>query len=392
MHQPKTLKIVALETGHLSKTAISGGDVLLEKMYPHIKIPLDLTIVIPQFQAKHWQKHKKVKVKKLRSNYFDKFENNFAFFASYLIRSYKSYSAIKNRQFEITYSSANVLPDVLPLFFYKLARPNTHWIGRIHHISPPTTKREGNALINTIAFLIQKIVLKMLKKTDSLIVLNENLKHQLENLGFEKSKLTIIGGGVDIQKIKRAKKTQPLFDAIFVGRGHRTKGILDLVQIWKNVTKYFPESKLAVVGEIRPNILSKLKAQIYQNDLQNNIKIFGYVKDSKLYGLLKSSKLFLFTDYEAGFSLAAAEAMAAGIPVVAYQNPIFGNIYKTGFYLVEKSKLKEFSRTILKLLKDKKTYKRLAKAAQKQSEEFNWPITSKKFERVLKPLQTKHFF
>src|SRR3990172_6751943 len=112
MRRSKKIKLMALETGHLSKTAVSGGDILLEKMYPHLKKQLNLSIIIPETGPRHWRKYKEVTLHRLPPNLFDKIPNRFLFFLSYLVRIYQSYLIIKETPIKIIYYSTYIFQDV----------------------------------------------------------------------------------------------------------------------------------------------------------------------------------------------------------------------------------------------------------------------------------------
>lgn len=52
--------------------------------------------------------------------------------------------------------------------------------------------------------------------------------------------------------------------------------------------------------------------------MDNHITMLESVPDDYLYSLLKSSKVFVFPSHEEGWGIAVCEAMAAGLPIVAY--------------------------------------------------------------------------
>lgn len=60
---------------------------------------------------------------------------------------------------------------------------------------------------------------------------------------------------------------------------------------------------------------------IAEDRLEHNILIYGRCSDVKLYSLLKSSKVFIFPSFFEGWGIVVAEALACGLPVVAYDIP-----------------------------------------------------------------------
>ena len=61
---------------------------------------------------------------------------------------------------------------------------------------------------------------------------------------------------------------------------------------------------------------------VQQCDIDNNIRFLGVVPDSdELISLMKSSKVFASPSIREGFGMAAAEALACGLPVVTCNAP-----------------------------------------------------------------------
>jgi glycosyltransferase involved in cell wall biosynthesis len=61
--------------------------------------------------------------------------------------------------------------------------------------------------------------------------------------------------------------------------------------------------------------------------LGDNVLIRGRCDDLELYTLLKSSRVFIFPSLFEGWGIAAAEALACGVPVVAYDIPALREIF-----------------------------------------------------------------
>jgi len=220
-------------------------------------------------------------------------------------------------------------------------------------------------------------------KADIIICRNRRIFSTLEKLGFAKSRLKIINTGVDFNKVNSHKISKYYnFDSLFLGRLHRLKGVFDLPEIWSEVTKAIPNAQLAIVGSNFANNKKLLEKEFKKLKLQKNITIFGTVEDEKMLDILKTSKLFLFCDYEAGFSLAAAELMSAGKPVVAYNLPIFGDIYKKGFITVPKGEKEQMAKTIITLLKNAKRRESLGKSALVQAKKLDISKTIKSFRPI----------
>jgi glycosyltransferase involved in cell wall biosynthesis len=383
-------KILALETGHVKGSGIAGGDRLLEEMVKRIKKRIDLTVIVPYLAKDHWKlSDLSVTVEALPPNVFEDNPRPWGVFFTYLIRICQSYPILVGTENDtILYSSTGIIPDVVPAFLAKLLYPTRKWIARIHHLSPPPGKRTGRWWVNLGAYILQKIALSAIKaKANLILVLNRDLQKELESLGFSLRKMVVLGGGVDFNAINsfQSQRTRN-YDGVFLGRLHPSKGVFDLVPIWKEVTKILPKAHLAVIGFGHKEIVEELKNKIRETGLADNITLRGFLPQGMVLSILKRSKVFLFTDHEAGFGLAVAEAMAAGLPVVGWDIGILGNVFKNGFLKAALDDHRTFASHILTLLTNKDMRLKLSKMAQKEASYMDWTKTSKKFERILKNL------
>lgn len=131
----------------------------------------------------------------------------------------------------------------------------------------------------------------------------------------------VIPNAVDLTLYKNKKNVRKLYDVIFIGRLVERKGCSYLLKAIKELRQNGYESlKVAIVG--RGEQQSKLKKYVSENNLNKNIKFFGYVSESKKRELLSKSKIAAFpaTGGES-FGIVLLEAMAAGCVVLAGDNP-----------------------------------------------------------------------
>ena len=392
----KYTTIVVLETGHASESYLAGGDKLLEKMATYFPDNYKLKIILPEIGTKHWydSKLKNVELIVLSPTVFDNRLSPTWVFLSYLVRIWQTYWQLRKlKKIGTVYSSTNVLPDVAPAFLYKLTHPQITWIARVHHLIETPLKRPGSLTVNTISYLMQSISNFMMRsKSDQTIALHLRLLDRLIKLRFNKENLSILGAGIDFEKINCVKTPKKKsFDGIFVGRIHPSKGIYDLVKIWQGVVKRFPKAKAIIIGGGSKDQEKKLRLHIKRAHLSNNLIFAGYLSDRRLYHNFRASKIFLFTDYEAGWGLAIAEAMAAGLPVVGYNLEIFGDVFKKGFLTVPLGNTTIFAQKIIQLLENKGNYQQISQEATLQAQKMSWRKTSIKFQKKMKIL-TINFF
>lgn len=382
--------LVVIEVGHLSTTAVAGGDLLIQGMAPYLKEDYWLEIIIPSMAMHHWRIKKGISFQPIASIFLESSKHPSAIFFTYLWRAtFVFFFLLRKKGAFILCSSTNILPDVFPAFFARYLRKNVVWVARIHHLIPLPYNREGKLIVNVVSNLMQSLALFMIRaRADIIIALNENLKEDLIAKGYPIEKTKVLGAGINFEKINTQKilKNTKAYDSVFLGRLHPTKGVFDLIPIWDEVVKKFPQAQLAVIGGGQEHLTKSLQKQIDKAGLSKNVFILGYLPIERVYSTMERAKVFLFTDHEAGWGLAVAEAMAAGLPVVGYDIGILGTVYKEGFKKVPLGNHKAFAREIKRLLKNENQRLKLAKEAKKQAAKLDWAQTSKNFRSILKEI------
>lgn len=383
----KKPNLTVLEISHSKGTSLGGGDKLMESMAKRLTDSCDFTIITSRIGSGHWLKssiQKEMKI--LPKNKWDANGEPVPVFLTYCLRMWRAYKVLQaEKVVNLLYSSTNILPDILPAYFFKKRHPEVKWIARIHHLIPPPQKREGRITVNIVSYLMQALSLWMIKrKADIIIALNQNLWEKLTEMGFPKDRLTTLGAGIELKEITSVKPAnQPSFDGIFLGRLHPAKGVFDAIPIWVEVNKHLPEAKLAIIGDGSSSIKHQLKESIQTAGLTDKISLLGFLSNKEVYGLMKKAKIFVFLDHEAGWGLAAAEAMTCGLPVVGYNTGVLGTVFKKGFQTVPSFDKHLFAQKVIQLLESATFRQKLSQAAISQAKKLDWDFTAQRFFQIL---------
>ncbi len=105
---------------------------------------------------------------------------------------------------------------------------------------------------------------------------------------------------------------------IFVGRLNDAKGIFDLLLAWPEILQQVPYASLLVLGDGDAETVQRFRKSLRATPGSDRIATMGYVAGAHKYELLLSSSALLFPSYSESYGIAIAEALACGIPVVAY--------------------------------------------------------------------------
>ena len=165
-----------------------------------------------------------------------------------------------------------------------------------------------------------------------------------------------------------------------VGRLIKTKHIDQLIRIFENCKQN--NWKLVVVGgnAKQLNLLEEYRAMVKKASLDDKIKLVGPQKNVDQY--YRKSKLFAFTSSSEGFPNVIGEAMAAGLPVIAYDcmagpSEMIEN-EKTGYLIPEREE--EMFRQKLRYLMQKEDIRdEMSQQAAIKIQEFQVAKIAQKF-------------
>jgi glycosyltransferase involved in cell wall biosynthesis len=241
-----------------------------------------------------------------------------------------------------THMPYDSLPGLILQFRFRAMR-----VVYVHHIiGKHSDHRRG--ILSRISILAEKISLPLIRSANIVFVVNEDVKSDLIEMGFDPAKIRISSNGLDYRYISSINPTDSTrYDGCFCGRLVKTKGVYDLIEIWKLVTIHHPNSRLVIVGD-GPEYTS-LSNKIKEMNLVDNIKLTGYISERDKFLIMKRSKVFVFPSYEEGWGIAVTEAIACGLDVVLYDIGAYKAVGKHAI-AVEKSNTNKMAEIIINLI------------------------------------------
>jgi glycosyltransferase involved in cell wall biosynthesis len=129
--------------------------------------------------------------------------------------------------------------------------------------------------------------------------------------------VAIIPNGIDIRPDTRARPVDGGTRTILsLGRIHPKKGLDILLRAWARRESEWPEWRLRIVGPGENGHDSALKALAKELGL-SRVSIEGPLYGEDKYAAFEASDLFVLPTLNDNFAVTVAEALAAGVPVVA---------------------------------------------------------------------------
>ncbi len=301
---------------------------------------------------------------------------------SFLWYTVKSlFSVLDIPEGSIAYSVSEFPPAVLAAFLAKKRSKRVKWVAAFHLAAPNPLKAgflfEGGHIApfirGLLSFLSQKFSLLLMRLSGDLVfTADTSTADTIKKNRISPSRVKIIRIGVDRAPIGfRDKGEACLYDACFIGRFHPQKGVFDLLDIWEYVCQGKKDAKIAVVGD--GDLRSKLQKTISIRGLSANIDLLGFRVGDAFYNIMKSSKILVFPSLHEGNPIVPLEAMACGLPVVAYELPVLREMYNNGgIIIVPFRDIKEFARKVLELLNNSHLYSKVSKESLKTTSYYDW--------------------
>src|SRR5579883_1927064 len=176
----------------------------------------------------------------------------------------------------------------------------------------------------------QNMALRRFKKCPRkrLIYTHYNQKPRLLKMCYREEDLVFVSNGVDLRAPAAVPAQKKIYDAAWVGRVHKQKGIDDLIATLGFLAREIDGFRAIMVGDLR----KMLAPQIEEAGLSNSVEFSGYVSEAEKFRLLKSSRVFLMPSRYESWGIVIGEALAAGLPVIAYKldpyPPVFGDLLR----------------------------------------------------------------
>ena len=220
--------------------------------------------------------------------------------------------------------------------------------------------------------LIRTYELSVLKKcVDEIVFLSHETQKEFINAGIEKSKTSVLytfhNFDNDIIKSNMSSSEGSL-KLLFVGSIDKRKGILDLLDVMKEVSE--EKVTLDICGQVNDeSIRHEYESKV--NELTNRVIEHGYVKGKEKKEIFEKCDILVLPSYGEGMPIVIMEAMATGNAIISTRVGSIPEIVQSenGFLIKpgDKIALKE---SILALLMDKEKLIEIKEKNYKKGMEF----------------------
>lgn len=142
--------------------------------------------------------------------------------------------------------------------------------------------------------------------------------------------VAIVPNGIDLPDLARPpRKTRSPRTLLSLGRLHPIKGLDRLVSAWGEIESSFADWRLVIAGDGDPSYRQELEAQARRLGSQH-VHFVGARTGAAKNAAFAEADIFVLPSLSENFATTVAEALAAGVPVVASQGSPWAGVRDNG--------------------------------------------------------------
>lgn len=215
-----------------------------------------------------------------------------------------------------------------------------------------------------------------INQSDGVTAVSEYLKNETYERFDIKKEIQVIPNFIDLDRFKKSNKNHfkkaicPDGEkvVVHVSNFREVKRVPEVVSIFDRVLKDGIKAKLLLVGDGPDR--QRAEKRCRELGICSQVRFLG--KQDRVEEVLSIADLFLIPSGSETFGLAALEAMSCGVPVIS--SNIGGlpevNVHGETGYLCDLADIDNMGNYAIKILRDEKLHKELAKNARKRAGKF----------------------
>ena len=327
-----------------------------------------------------WAKKHEVSIADQPKNFYKKVTYGHGFILTVLgTIAYSSLRLIltslsRRRDYGAIVSPSHYPQDTFLLLLLKIFRFGSRYVVYFHGAFPeiPDLDRRLTRSLSLAYNLLGVLITRL--SADLVFVFNTQTRDQLTRLGVSSKKIVLSENGVSIpEQITRSRKS---FDACFVGRLTKSKGIFDVLRLSQVLREQSRRSIIAVVGDGPEK--NRVEDLIAKERLEGDLLLLGIVSETSKYKVLSEARVFVFPSYHEGWCIAIAEALSCGLPVVAYNLPIYDEVFNEELIKVSTGDVNAMVREVVYLLDNPEIARNIGERGREFVKRYEWNEVAEK--------------
>jgi glycosyltransferase involved in cell wall biosynthesis len=247
------------------------------------------------------------------------------------------------------------------------ARCRLPWVQTLYDVIPLVTDETPKSFRRRFRRLTRRF-----RRADAVICISRHAADEgIRVLDLDPRRLRVVPLGVNpvFRPNGRAASADPPY-LLFVSEYSPRKGYEDAFEVIAQLADAGFPHRLRIAGRIAPWVEPTVKAAVERAPRSDRVELLGYVDD--LPALYRGADLLLFPSRYEGFGLPPLEAMACGIPVVAYDNTSIPEVVGDAGVLVPDGDRSALAEAVKRVLSERSLRDELAARAIERAARFTW--------------------
>lgn len=298
---------------------------------------------------------------------------------SYLITAVSAlWKTARLPECDIVYTDSDVLGDIAYAVLYKLKNRNARWVAIAHHRVTLPSRGLAVRLKRSVFRVAQTFSYRMIRRwADALFLLDSaegrEIRVEFLNGGYPIERIHMVANGVDVAGLGPLPWAQRSFAGCYLGGLRPGKGADELVPIWRRVITSHPRAVLQIIGAGVEAVRRQVVEEAKRSGLNDHVKLLGFIESRmETMELLRRSRVLAFPSREEGWGIPIAEAMALGVPVVAWDLPVYRDIFPKGMVRIAIGDHAAFADAIVRILDDNDYAQKLIDEGTEVAARYNW--------------------
>lgn len=250
----------------------------------------------------------------------------------------------------------------------------------VHHLTGPSARERWGAAGGRVVEGIERL---LLRRGRTFVVPSEWTRRKLEEV-TGKRRTAVIPNGVEEELFELERREEDFL--LFFGRVDVfQKGLDRLLRAVSILRGRGVRAPLKIAG--RGGDVAELRRMAEEEGVGDVVEILGEVTDRRRNELFRTAKLLVMPSRFEGFGMVAAEAMAAGLPVVATAAGALPEVVRPdggGGVVVEDPTPGGIADAIERLLRDESARRELQSRTREVVADLRWPKLAGRYLEVLR--------
>jgi glycosyltransferase involved in cell wall biosynthesis len=274
--------------------------------------------------------------------------------AEYLRRAVEA--AVRVPHADVAVASSYFIPDAAALV--GATRRGAYGVAYVYHLVETRRDRSPRTMWTKAD---ERLSLALIRRcAGTVFTANADTAEALRQRGLESIHTDV---GLDVSSFRVGDPISAPPVGLFISRLDQTKGLIDAIESWSTVVQSLPEARLVVAGTGPQRAPAERRA--HELGIADLVIWKGFVTEAEKRELLSGSRLLVAPSYEEGWGIAVAEALASGLPVVAYRLRTLDEIFDDAYTAVTVGDIRALADAIVGVLRNDSLAKRLSEAGRK---------------------------